>query len=85
MSEECILIHDAFPKAAHHALVLPREPTLHDVRSLNRAHIPLLTRMKVRDILIPALKCAPTCRIGCVKGKYRHWRGCSERREGLIH
>ncbi|CAL5220154.1 g2117 [Coccomyxa viridis] len=47
VSEECILIHDAFPKAAHHALVLPREPTLHDVRSLNRAHIPLLTRMKV--------------------------------------
>ena len=47
MAEDCILIHDAFPKAAHHALVLPRDPSLRDMRSLNRAHIPLLMHMKV--------------------------------------
>ena len=55
VSEDCILIHDAFPKAAHHALVLPRDPSLHDVRSLNRAHIPLLKHMKVGDNLEPSL------------------------------
>lgn len=43
----CVLIHDAFPKARHHALVLPREPGLQDVTSLTRAHLPLLDRMEV--------------------------------------
>lgn len=53
--EECILIHDAFPKAAHHALVLPVDTSLHDMHSLNRAHIPLLTHMKVGDPVVPLL------------------------------
>ena len=47
LAEDCILITDKFPKAAHHALVLPRDATLHDVCSLTRMHIPLLTSMKV--------------------------------------
>lgn len=53
VSEDCILIHDAFPKAANHALVLPRDPSLHDIRNLKKAHIPLLMHMKVR----PPLNC----------------------------
>jgi hypothetical protein len=44
----CVLIHDAFPKAQHHALVLPREAGLHDVTSLTRGHLPLLAHMQAR-------------------------------------
>lgn len=44
----CVLIHDAFPKAQHHALVLPREAGLHDVTSLTRDHLPLLAHMQAR-------------------------------------
>ena len=47
VDEVCILIHDGFPKAAHHALVMPRDPALYDMRSLTRLHIPLLQHMKV--------------------------------------
>ena len=44
----CVLIHDAFPKARRHALVMPRDPGRHDVTSLTRAHLPLLDRMEAR-------------------------------------
>ena len=47
ITQECILIHDGFPKAAYHALVLPREFPLQDMCSLTRKHIPLLMQMKV--------------------------------------
>ena len=47
LDELCILIHDGFPKAAHHALVMARDPALHDMRSLTGLHIPLLQHMKV--------------------------------------
>ncbi len=47
LDDVCILIHDGFPKAAHHTLVMPRDPALSDMRSLTRLHIPLLQHMKV--------------------------------------
>ena len=44
----CVLINDAYPKARHHALVMPRDPGLRDVTSLTRVHLPLLDRMEAR-------------------------------------
>lgn len=47
MAERCVLIHDGFPKARNHALVMPRNPDLNDITSLTAEHVPLLDHMKV--------------------------------------
>ena len=47
VDEQCVLIHDAFPKARHHALVLPRCADLHDATSLRAEHVALLNHMEV--------------------------------------
>ncbi len=47
LGKDCLLIHDAYAKAEHHALVLPLDPSLHDLHSLSREHLPLLRSMKV--------------------------------------
>lgn len=80
VTRECILIHDAFPKAAHHALVLPRDPSLHDMLSLTREHIPLLMQMKVGPpVRSPhsALK-LPTW-LGCIDAPH-----CTRRSSGCV-
>lgn len=67
LAEECLLIHDGFPKAEYHALVMPRDPSLHDLRSLSGAYMPLLKCMKVNDCWCPLWRttayiiCAACC------------------------
>ena len=53
LAKDCLLIHDAYAKAEHHALVLPRDPSFHDLHSLSREHLPLLRSMKVSSHLLP--------------------------------
>lgn len=48
VDEQCVLVLDKFPKARHHALVLPRDPDLHDITSLTAEHVALLDHMEVR-------------------------------------
>ena len=52
LAKDCLLIHDAYAKAEHHALVLPMDPSLHDLHSLSREHLPLLRSMKVSNHLL---------------------------------
>ena len=42
--EQTVIIRDAYPKARHHYLVLPRED-IPSLRALNSAHLPLLEKM----------------------------------------
>ena len=51
LTRDCLLIPDAYAKAEHHALVLPRDPSLNDLHSLSKEHIPLLRSMKVSSHL----------------------------------
>ena len=53
LAKDCLLIHDAYAKAEHHALILPTDPLLHDLHSLSREHLPLLRSMKVSCHLLP--------------------------------
>lgn len=48
VDEQCVLILDKFPKARHHALVMPRRPDLHDISNLTAEHVALLDHMEVR-------------------------------------
>ena len=42
--EQTVIIRDAYPKARHHYLVLPKD-NISNLRALNVAHIPLLQKM----------------------------------------
>ncbi|BDA45631.1 probable aprataxin at C-terminar half [Coccomyxa sp. Obi] len=46
VDEQCVLVLDKFPKARHHALVMPRDPDLHDLTSLTAEHVALLNHME---------------------------------------
>lgn len=48
VDEQCVLMLDKFPKARHHALVLPRCARLQDLTSLTAEDVPLLDHMEVR-------------------------------------
>ncbi|CAL8470785.1 g10327 [Coccomyxa elongata] len=46
VDEQCVLVLDKFPKARHHALVMPRCTNLHDISSLTAEHVALLDHME---------------------------------------
>lgn len=48
VDEHCVLIHDAYPKARRHALVIARDPALDRPEDLTSEHIPLLQHMQAR-------------------------------------
>lgn len=50
--QDCVLIHDAFPKACHHALVIARQPGLTGPADLTSEHLPLLRSMQVHSVLL---------------------------------
>lgn len=43
--EHCVIINDAFPKATHHVLVVPRDVRIISIEHLDSSHIPLLKHM----------------------------------------
>lgn len=44
---DCVVIHDAYPKAQHHGLVIARQPGLIGPSDLTPEHLPLLQTMQV--------------------------------------
>ena len=77
LAKDCLLIHDAYAKAEHHALVLPTDPTLHDLHSLSREQLPLLRSMKVSSHLLNLQSQVGREVIGMHTAWLCFWRVCS--------
>ena len=46
MDEQCLLMHDKYPKARRHALVIARTAGLDGPSQLGQEHLPLLRHMQ---------------------------------------
>ena len=56
VDDQCVLIHDLYPKARRHALLMARDPTLDGPEQLTALHIPLLEHMQAGILSASALQ-----------------------------
>jgi Scavenger mRNA decapping enzyme C-term binding len=61
--DKVLVMHDAYPKARHHILVIALDPGLLDISCLRSCHVPLLQHMRARAAAWFDARAAPVGRV----------------------